>query len=143
MPARVNLTYGLPTTFSSILTCPKHPYKIPSLSYLLSALLSISSGPTFHSITIYLQYLNSLYPTPLIFPLNMTKPPQPAFHMTSPMSSIASILLTHSLLFLSLKLTPVIHLNILILLLYVFLLFSTFTGHVSLPYNISGLIHVV
>ena len=30
-------------------------------------------------------------------------------HMTSPISSIASMLLTHSLLFLSLKLTPVIH----------------------------------
>ena len=34
-------------------------------------------GPTFHSITIYLQCLNSLYPTQLISPLNMTKPPQP------------------------------------------------------------------
>ena len=41
------------------------------------------------------------------------------FHcMTSAMSSIASMLLTHLLLFLSLKLTPVIHLNILISLLY-------------------------
>ena len=31
-------------TFSSILTCPKHlPYKVPSFSYLLSTLLSISS----------------------------------------------------------------------------------------------------
>ena len=40
----VNLAYGLPTTFSSILTCPKHlPYKVPSFSYLLSTLLSISS----------------------------------------------------------------------------------------------------
>ena len=35
-------------------------------------------------------------------------------HMTSAISSIASMLLTHSLLFLSLKLIPVIHLNILI-----------------------------
>ena len=40
----VNLAYGLPTTFSSILTCPKHlPYKVPSFSYLLSTLLFISS----------------------------------------------------------------------------------------------------
>ena len=40
----VNLTYGLPTTFSSTLTCPKHlPYKVPSFSYLLSTLLSNSS----------------------------------------------------------------------------------------------------
>ena len=40
----VNLTYGLPTTLSSILTCPRHlPYKVPSLSYLLSTLLSNSS----------------------------------------------------------------------------------------------------
>ena len=34
-------------------------------------------GPIFHSITIYLQCLNSLYPTQLISSLNMTKPPQP------------------------------------------------------------------
>ena len=34
-------------------------------------------GPAFHSITIYLQCLNSLYPTQLISSLNMTKPPQP------------------------------------------------------------------
>ena len=34
-------------------------------------------GSTFHSITIYLQCLNSLYPTQFISPLNMTKPPQP------------------------------------------------------------------
>ena len=40
----VNLAYGLPTTFSSILTYPKHlPYKVPSFSYLLSTLLSIAS----------------------------------------------------------------------------------------------------
>ena len=45
------------------------------------------------------------------------------FHrMTSAMSSIASMLLTYSLLFLSLKLTPVIHLNILISLLCIFLI---------------------
>ena len=54
-------------------------------------------------------------------------------HITSPMSSIASMFLTHSLLFLSLKLTPVIHLNILISLLCSFLIFSIFFGHVSLP----------
>ena len=34
-------------------------------------------GSTFHSITIYLQCLNSLYPTQLISPLNMVKSPQP------------------------------------------------------------------
>ena len=33
-------------------------------------------GSTFHSITINLQCLNSLYPTQLISPLNMTKPPE-------------------------------------------------------------------
>ena len=45
----VNLAYGLPTTFSSILTCHKHlPYKVPSLSYLLSTLFSPSLlGSTF------------------------------------------------------------------------------------------------
>ena len=66
------------------------------------------------------------------------------FHcITSPMSSIASMLLTHSLLFLSLKLTHVIHLNILISFLYIFLISSIFAGHVSLPYSIAGLMHVV
>ena len=64
-------------------------------------------------------------------------------HITSAMSSIASMLLTHSLLFLSLKLTPVIHLNILISLLCIFHISSIFVGHVSLPYNIAGLMHVV
>ena len=64
-------------------------------------------------------------------------------HMTSAMSSIASMLLTHSLLFLSLKLAPSIHFNILISLLCIFLISSTFVGHVSLPYNIAGLMHVV
>ena len=45
------------------------------------------------------------------------------FHrMTSAMSSIVSMFLTHSLLFLSLKLTPVIHLNILISLLCISLI---------------------
>ena len=34
-------------------------------------------GPAFHSITIYLQCLNSLYPTQLISTLNMTKLSQP------------------------------------------------------------------
>ena len=56
--------------------------------------------------------------------------------ITSAMLSIASMLLTHSLLFLSLKLTPVIHLNILISLLYIFLISSTFVGF-------TGLMHVV
>ena len=66
------------------------------------------------------------------------------FHcMTSPISSIASMLLTHSLLFISLKLTPAIHLNILISLLCIFLISSIFVGHVSLPYSIAGLMHVV
>ena len=64
-------------------------------------------------------------------------------HITSPMSSIASMLLTHSLLFLSLKLTPAIHLNILISLLCIFLISSTFVGHVSLPYNIAGLMQCI
>ena len=64
-------------------------------------------------------------------------------HITSATSSIASMLLTHSLLFLSLKLTPAIHLNILISLLCIFLISSTFFAHVSLPYNITGLMHVV
>ena len=101
-------------------------------------------GPTFHSITIYLQCLNCLYPTQLIFSLNMTKPPQNLFlSMTSATSSIASMLLTHSLLFLSLKLTPVIYLNIFISLLCIFLISSIFVGHISLPYNIAGLMHVV
>ena len=64
--------------------------------------------------------------------------------ITSPMSLIASsMLLTHSLLFLSLKLTPVIHLNILISLLCILLISSIFVAHVSLPYNIAGLMHVV
>ena len=41
--------------------------------------------PTFHSITIYLQCLYSLYPTQLISPLNMAKPPQPvsSHHFTN------------------------------------------------------------
>ena len=40
----VNLAYGLPTIFYSTFTSPKHlPYEVPSLSYLLSTLLSISS----------------------------------------------------------------------------------------------------
>ena len=64
-------------------------------------------------------------------------------HMTSRMPSISNMLLTHSLLLLSLKLTPVIHLNILISFLCIFLISSTFVGHVSLPYNIAGLMHVV
>ena len=94
-------------------------------------------GSTFHSITIYLQCLNSLYHLST-WPNHLNL----FCHMTSAMSSIASMFLTHSLLFLSLKLTPVIHLNILIPL-CIFLILSTFVGHVSLPYNITGLMHVV
>ena len=60
-------------------------------------------------------------------------------HIISAISSIASMFLTHTLLFLSLKLIPVIHLNILISLLCIFLISSIFVGHVSLPYNIAGL----
>ena len=56
------------------------------------------------------------------------------------MSAIASMLLTHSLLFLSLKLTPATHLNILILL-CIFHISSIFIIHVLLPY-IAGLMHV-
>ena len=140
----VNLTYGLPTTFPSILTCPKHlPYKVPSFSYLLSTLLSISSWaylslhhhlPAVSQFSI--QHNSSLLSTWLNH-LNLF------LHMTSATSSIASMLLTHALLFLSLKLTPVIHLNILISLLCIFLIHSIFVSDVSLPYNIVGLMHVV
>ena len=140
----VNLAYGLPTTFSSTLICHKHlPYKVPSFSYLLSTLFSNSSWLPFTpssstcSVSIlFIQHNSSLLST---WPNHLS-----LFHrMTSPMSSIASMLLTHSLLFLSLKLTPVIHLNILISLLCIFLISSIFVGHVSLPYNIAGLMHVV
>ena len=125
------------------------PWPVPSilptkslLSHILFQHFSPSlPGPTFHSITIYLQCLNSLYPTQLISPLNMVKPPQPL--STSAMSSIASMLLTHTLLFLSLKLNPAIHLNILISLLCTFLISSIFVGHISLPHNIAGLMHVI
>ena len=67
---------------------PQHsppPSPVPSI-FLTKSLLShiffqhfspSLSGPTFHSITIYLQCLNSLYPTQLISPLNMAKPSQP------------------------------------------------------------------
>ena len=48
------------------------------LSHIFSQHFSPSLlGSTFHSIIIYLQCLNSLYPTQLISPLNMAKPPQP------------------------------------------------------------------
>ena len=69
-------------------------------------------GPTFHSITIYLQCPNSLYPTQLISPLYMTKPPQPvsSHHFSNIINCQHA---PHTLLFLSLKLTPVIYLNIL------------------------------
>ena len=56
---------AFPQAFSSILTCPKHlPYPKSLLSHIFSQHFSPSlPGPTFHSITIYLQCLNSLYPT--------------------------------------------------------------------------------
>ena len=61
----VNLAYGLPTTFSSTLTCPKHPpYKVPSLFYLLSTLLSISSWAYLslhHHLPAVSQFSSSLY----------------------------------------------------------------------------------
>ena len=48
------------------------------LSHIFSQHFSPSlPEPTFHSITIYLQCLNSLYPTQLISLLNMAKPSQP------------------------------------------------------------------
>ena len=50
------------------------------LSHIFSQHFSPSlPKPTFHSITIYLQCPNSLYPTQLISSLNMAKPPQPVF----------------------------------------------------------------
>ena len=63
---------------SSTFTCPKHlPYKVPSFSYLLSTLLSISSWA----------YLSLHYHLPAVsqfslsntthLSFNMTKPPQP------------------------------------------------------------------
>ena len=68
------------------LAFPQHsPPSVPSifptkslLSHIFSQHFSPSlPGPNFHSITFYLQYLNSLYLTQLISPLNMAKPPQP------------------------------------------------------------------
>ena len=54
------------------------------LSHIFSQHFSPSlPGPIFHSITIYLQCLNSLYPTQLISPLNMAKPPQPVSSHTN------------------------------------------------------------
>ena len=71
-----------------LMAFPQHfplPWPVPSILLTKSLLSHIFfqhfspslPGPTFHSITIYLQCLNSLYPTQLISPLNMTKPPQP------------------------------------------------------------------
>ena len=73
---------------TSPMAFPQHsppPSPVPSifptkslLSHIVFQHFSPSlPGPTFHSITIYLQCLNSLYPTQLISPLNMAKPPQP------------------------------------------------------------------
>ena len=107
------------------------------ISHIFSQHFSPSlPGPTFHSITIYLQCLNSLYPMQLTF-LSTWSNHLSLFHWHAPHPLI------HSLIFLSLKLTPVIHLNILISLLCIFLISSIFVAHVSLPYNIAGLMHVV
>ena len=85
-----------------------------------------------------------LYPTQLISPLNMAKPSQPvSLHDFTNVINCQHVPHTHSLLFLSLKLTPVIHLNILISLLCIFLISSTFVAHVSLPYNITGFMQVI
>ena len=73
---------------TSPMAFPQHfppPSPVPSifptkslLSHIFFQHFSPSlSRSTFHSITIYLQCLNSLYPTQLISPLNMAKPPQP------------------------------------------------------------------
>ena len=98
---------------------------------------SFTSLPSTYSVSIlFIQHNSSLLST---WPNHLSL----FCHMTSPLSSIASMFLTHSLLFLSLKLTPVIHLNILISLLCIFLISSTFVGHVSLPYNIAGLMQVL
>ena len=135
---------------------PQHsppPSPVPSIFPKKSLLSRIFSqhfspslpGPTFHPTTIYLQCLNSILFNQHNSSLLSTWPNHLNLfhHITSAMSSIASMLLTYSLLFLSLKLTPVTHLNIFISLLYIFLISSTFFDHVSLPYNIAGLMHVV
>ena len=143
-PSILGLTSPMAFPQHSPLPCPKHlPYKVPSFSYLLSTLLSISSWA----------YLLLHYHLPTVSQFSLTNTTHlssqhgqtisACFVMTSAMSSIASMLLTHSLLFLSLKLTPVIYLNILTSLLCIFLISSIFVGHVSLPYNIAGLMHVV
>ena len=90
------------TTFSSTLTCPKHlPYKVPSLSYLLSTLLSISSWACLslhHHLPAMSQFLfiqhNSSFLSTWPNHLNLF------LRITSAMSSIARMLLTHSLRFL-------------------------------------------
>ena len=100
--------------------------------------LSFTPSPSTCSVSIFfIQHNSSLLS---IWPNHLN-----LFHcMTSATSSIASMLLTHSLLLLSLKLTPAIHLNILISLLCIFLISSTFAAFpYILPYNITGLIHVV
>ena len=147
-PSVLGLTspMAFPTTFSSTLTCPKHlPYKVPSFSHLLSTLLSISSWAYLslhHHLPAVSQF--SLSNTTHLFSQHDQTTSTCLFLcMTSATSSIASMLLTHSLLFLSLKLTPAIHLNILTSFLCIFLISSIFVGHVSLPYNIAGLMHVV
>ena len=127
---------------TSLMAFPQHfppPWPVPSIfptKSLLSLGLPFTPSPSTCSVSIlFIQHNSSLLST---WPNHLSL----FRRMTSPMSSIASMFLTHSLLFLSLKLTPVIHLNILISLLCIFLISSTFVGHLSLPYNIAGLMHV-
>ena len=73
---------------TSPMAFPQHsppPWPVPSIFPTKSLLSHIFfqhfsptlPGPTFHSITIYLQCPNSLYPTQLISSLNMAKSSQP------------------------------------------------------------------
>ena len=67
----VNLAYGLPTTLSSTLTCPKHlPYKVPSLISSLNTSLHLFLGlpftplPSTCSVSIlFIQHNSSLLST--------------------------------------------------------------------------------
>ena len=129
------------------MTYSKHlPYKVPSFSYLLSTLLSISPWAC----------LSLHYHLPAVsqFSLSNTTHLSSQHGQTTSTCFVTSLQQCHqlpacsshthfTLLFLSLKLTPVIYLNILISLLCIFLISSIFVSHVSLPYNIAGLMHVV
>ena len=102
LPTTTTTVYFNEVVFPSVLgstspmAFPQHsppPSPVPSifptkslLSHIFSQHFSPSlPGSTFHSITIYLKCLNSLYPTQIISPLNMTKPPQPvsSHHFTN------------------------------------------------------------